>query len=337
MFAGLLAVLVLTLAAFRMDVGSSLSAIAQGAFGDKFGISRTLARATPLVLCGLGMTLAWKASMYNIGGEGQYVAGGLAAAALFKMAPGLPVLALQPALLLAGAAGGGAAALLAGWLQVKRGVQVVISTILLNFIMLSVLGWMLYGPLQESKRQIPQTDRVPRDLMLWRLDRQLDFHAGALIALALAAAVFVWLYYTRQGFKLRLVGENPRAARANLIPVEGTQLQAMALSGALCGLAGSVTYLGMTGQVGLGFAEGLGFLAIPVALLGGLNPLAVVASGLYFGGLIAGGESLARASGGGSAAGSTLVFVIQAVAVLGFISLQHWLKSRAAAQPQEAD
>jgi simple sugar transport system permease protein len=332
LFLGLTLILAATLWAFRMNVGESLSAIVQGAAGDKYGVARTLARATPLLLCGVGLTLAWKASMYNIGGEGQYIAGGLTAAAVYKLAPALPALVFHPLALFGGLLGGAVVAFSAGLLQVKRGVQVVISTILLNFVMINVLGWMINGPLQEGKKQIPQTDRLPREMVLWRPDPMTDLHLGVGVALLAAMAAWVWLYRTKGGFQLRLVGENPRAARASLMPVERIQLQAMASSGALCGLAGAVTFLGLSRQVGLGFPEGWGFLAIPAALLGGLHPGGVVASSVYFGGLIAGSEGLARTS----ALGNTAIFVIQGVAVLAFISLQK-AASRRRPEPVEEE
>jgi general nucleoside transport system permease protein len=318
LFVGLTLILGLTLWASGLEVIPSLNAIAQGAMGDKFGAARTFARATPLLLCGLGMALAWKARMYNIGGEGQYVAGGLMAAAAYRYAPSLPPFVFQLFALIAGCIGGGIIAFLAGWLQVKRGVQVVISTILMNFILINVLGWMVSGPLQESKKQIPQTERLPREMALWRPDPQTDLHLGMGLALVAAAGVGTWLSSTKGGFRLRLVGENPRAARASRAPVEAIQMQAMSLSGALCGVAGAVTYLGVSRQVGLGFAEGWGFLAIPTALLGALNPWGLIASSLYFGGLIAGSEGLARTA----ATGNTAIFIIQGVAVLAFISLR---------------
>ncbi len=315
--AGLLLALVLTLAVFGVDVRQGLSLIAEGAFGDKFGVARTLVRATPLVLCGLGMAIAWRAGMYNIGGEGQYVLGGLAGAwvakALVGPAPGLA----NPAVLIAAALGGALFAGLAGWLQVRRGVQVVISTILLNFTALQALSWAVRGPLQEPKGQLPLTERLPDTVMFQRFDPQTDLHAGVFVAVAAVVLTALLLWATKAGYLLRLVGQNPRVARANRVDVGRAQIGAMLVSGGLCGLAGGVDYLGLIGQVGDGFSQNWGFLAIPVALLGGLDPLGVLASGLYFGALMAGGEGLARFN----QLGPTLVYVIQAVAVLGLVAL----------------
>lgn len=321
---GLVAFVVLLaamLALFGQDVPATLAGIWEGAFGDKYGIGRTAARATPLILCGVGLAIAWRAGMYNIGGEGQYVLGGLGAATVFAFAPDLPPLIFAPLCLIAGVISGGAYAWIAGWLQVARGVQVVISTILLNFVAIKLLEWAVAGPLQESKGQLPQTERIPRELELWRLDRQTDLHLGILIALIAAGGFLWWLYRTRSGFETRVVGESATAARANRVPTPRRQMIAMGLSGGLCGLAGAITHLTVSPQIGIGFPEGWGFMAIPVALLGGLNPAGVAASGIAFGGLLAGTEQV----GGFSDIGRPLAYLVQGLAVLAFVA---WPKGK---------
>ena len=326
--AGLILLLCLTLALFGLPVVSSLQVMGQGAFGDKFGLSRTAVKMTPLLLAGLGMVVAWRAGMYNIGGEGQFLLGGLGGAAFAKLlmgAPGIPA-PLQTCLILLGSLLGGAAwASLAAWLYVKRGVEVVISTILLNFVAVQFLGWAVEGPLQEPKGQLPQTELLPDAVQLWRPDRQLDFHAGVIVALLAAAAIYFVLFKTTFGFRLRLVGANARTARANRISVEGAQFQALALSGALCGLAGGVEFTGMAGQIGADFAQGWGFLAIPVALLGALHPAGTVFSALFFGAVFAGSEHLSRFT----VSGATLLYVVQGAAVLAFIGVRAGLGRRA--------
>lgn len=312
----LFAVLLLTLVAFHLPVGPSLHLIFQGAAGDKFGVSRTLVKTIPLMLTGLGMVVAWRGGMYNIGGEGQFVVGGLTGAWLAQAAAKMPFAVLTPAILLACTFGGALWALLAGWLYVRRGVEVVISTILLNFIALQLLGWAVSGPLQESKRQLQLTERLPDAVMLTRFDRQTDLHSGVVLALLAGLAVWFFLYRTSLGFRLRVVGENARVARANRIDAPRMRLLAIALSGALCGLAGGIEYVGVVGQLGGGYSQQWGFLGIPVALLGGLHPLIAMLSALFFGALFAGSENLARFT----PAGATLVYIIQAAAVLAFVA-----------------
>ncbi len=325
--AGLFIILVLTLLALRLPVGDSLRLIWTGAFGDEAGVHRTLVRLIPLTLCGLGIIVAWRGGMYNIGGEGQFIAGGLVgcivAKALLKMAHPPGWWLTDSAVLLGGIAGGAAWGALAGWLYVRRGVEVVISTILLNFIALQLLLYAVSGPLQEGKGQLPLTDKIPDALMLPRFNRQTDLHVGIFVAAFAVLAVFGWLFFTKSGFCLRVVGENPRVARANRIDAGRTRILAMAISGGLCGLAGGVEYVGVAGQLGNSFSQQWGFLAIPVALLAGLHPLILVLSGLYFAAILAGSKTMA----GFTSDGTVLIYVVQAAAVLGLVAL-HAVRSR---------
>lgn len=318
---GLFIILVLTLAIFGLPIVGSLKLLFEGALGDKFALSRTLVKSTPLLLAGLGMVVAWRGGMYNIGGEGQFILGGLFGAIVAKILmssgsipPGFGIAAV----LLGSAIGGAFWAFLAGLLYVKRGVEVVISTILLNFIATQVLSWAVEGPLQQAKHQLPQTDDLPTSLTLWHLNPQLDFHAGVLLAPLVALAVYVLMFKTVLGFRIRLVGANARAARAARIEPEAIQLKALAISGALCGLAGGVEFTGMAGLLGADFSQGWGFMAIPVALLGGLHPIGTVFSALFFGAVFAGSENLGRFTN----SGSTLLYVIQAAAVFGLVGIK---------------
>jgi simple sugar transport system permease protein len=330
---GLVVVLALTLLAFGVPVLPGLQLLAEGAFGDKFAISRTLVRATPLLLTALGMTVAWRTGVFNIGGEGQYIMGAIAGAAVARVfsAPASPVLTVL--MLIAAAVGGGMYAALAGWLYVKRGVEIVISTILLNFIAIQILGWVVEGPLKERAGKVPQTDSIPDAAMLFKFDRQMDLHVGVIIALLMAGAVYLLMYRSRLGFLFRVTGDNRRAARANRIPADRLQIQAMAISGGLCGLAGGVQYLGVVGRLGTSFPQQWGFLGIPVALLGGLHPVGVVFASVYFGALFAGSDQLSRFT----PAGASLVYVIQAAAVLGFVAIGTLRWGTKASANQESD
>jgi len=321
MAAGLLLVLLATLWIFHLPIGGSIDLLIQGAFGDKFGWSRSAVKTVPLLLTGLGMVVAWRGGMYNVGGEGQFVLGGLAAGWVAKWAmghPGIPGSLGLVLILSASVVGGAVWAVLAGWLFVRRGVEVVIGAILLNFVALQLLSWAVSGPLQETKRQLPLSDLLPDSLGLPKFDRQTDLNAGLVVALVAAFGVWFFLYRSRPGFRIRVVGDNPRVARANRIDAPRIQLLTMAISGALCGLSGGVEYAGVARQLGTGFSQQWGFLGIPVALLGGLHPLLAIGSGFFFGALFAGSENLSRFT----PAGTTLVYVIQAVAVLGFVSFR---------------
>ncbi|HWA82236.1 MAG TPA: ABC transporter permease [Fimbriimonadaceae bacterium] len=318
--AGLLLILALTLAIFGLPVGHSLALMASGAFGDKLAITRTLVKTIPLTIAGMGIVVAWRAGMYNIGGEGQFIVGGLAAclAAIplrdSAVPGGIGVVLMLAASVVGGAMWGG----IAGWLRNRRGVDVVISTILLNFVAIQLLAWLVAGPLRDVTSGLPLTPELPDRMMLPRFDRQTDLHAGIFVAILAVAAIHVFLFLTKAGFQTRLVGESESAARANRIDADRVKSNAMLISGALCGLAGGVEYAGIAGQLGTSFAQGWGFLAIPVALLGGLHPIWVFLSALYFGALFAGSRNLA----GFTDQGTTLIYVIQAAAVLGLIAIR---------------
>lgn len=317
-------VITATLLLFGFPLGESLRLLFRGSMGDGVAWTRTAVKATPLLLCGLGTLLAWRAGMFNIGGEGQFVVGGLSGAVLVHGASSMQPGVLNVGVLLVSALGGAVYAALAGWLHVKRGVQVVISTILLNFVALQLMGWAVTGPLR-APGGLPITERLPEAAMLWRLSRQSDLHSGVFLAVVAALGVWVFLFATRAGFRWRLVGAGPRVARAVRIDPGRVQIAAMAASGALCGLAGGVEYTALAGQIDMGFAQNWGFLAIPVALVGGLHPVGVLASAAGFGALFAGSENLARFT----PQGGTLGALIQGWVVLGLVGWSAWRERRA--------
>lgn len=195
-----------------------------------------------------------------------------------------------------------------------------ISTILLNFIMIQVLGWVVRGPLQESKKELPLSQRLPNQAMFQRFDPQTDLHAGVFVAVLVGLGFFILMKYTKLGYLIRAAGENPRFLRSNNVNPNKVQMISMGISGGLCGMAGGIDYVGLAGQIGDGFSQNWGFMAIPVALLGGLNSLGVMVSAMFFGALMAGGEGLSRFN----SSGTTVVYVIQAIAVLGVIGFSRF-------------
>jgi simple sugar transport system permease protein len=227
-------------------------------------------------------------------------------------------------ILAASMAGGMAPAWLAGALQVRRGVQVVISTILINFLAFNLAGWLVRGPLQEPGGALPKTESLPDAVMLQRFNVQTDLHSGVFVALGAALLVWIFLFRTWSGFETRVSGASPAAAKAHRVPSGRRQIQAMLWSGGLCGLAGGIDYAGLAGSVSDGFPQGWGFLAIPAALIGGLHPAGIVLSSIYFGFLLAGSDRLASRTD----VGSSIVFVVQAAAVLAFVAWQAWRDRR---------
>lgn len=301
------------------DPRAALTALWSGAFGDWNAWGNTLTEMTPLLLTSLGVAVAFRARLFNIGGEGQFLVGALAASALGAYSlKHLSGVILLPLVLIGGAGAGAVWSGLAGVMRVARGVPEVISTIMLNFVALQLLSYLVHGPMQEASKALPSTEPLPPSATLPVILPPTTLHAGFLLALAAAVAVAVFLSGTRAGFALRTVGANPDAARVAGIAVARVQIQTMLLSGALCGLAGAVQLSGKLGTLSENYAPGYGFAAVAVALLGRLNPLGLVASALFFGALTAGSGAMERSAH----VSSVLVYVIQAVALLVVLGFQ---------------
>ena len=240
--AALVTAFVLTLLVILLAHGNAqvaLAALAGGAFGSAYAVADTLTKTTPLLLTGLGIAIAFRARLWNIGGEGQFLVGALAASALGAYAlDGLPAPLLIPVILLAGAAAGAAWAGLAGWMRVSRGVPEVISTIMLNFVAAQLLSYLLHGPMQERSHAQPASEALSASATLPTLWPGTTLHWGFALALVMAVVVSLYLNRTGAGFALRVVGANPDAARVAGLEVNKTRLATMLWSGAFCGLAG---------------------------------------------------------------------------------------------------
>jgi simple sugar transport system permease protein len=305
-----------TLALMDIAAQDALLALWRGTFGTTHAItSTTLVRAVPLVLTGLAVALAFRAGVFNIGAEGQLLAGAGAAAAVASIAS-TGVVAL-PLMLAAGMAAGGAWAGVAAWLRHRFGVLEVISTILLNFVALHLVGFLVRGPLQEPTGIYPQTPMLEPAARLPVLIPGTRLHAGAAIALVAAVAMWWVLRETAAGFRVRVAGANPdAAATAGEVNVAAVTMRAFLVSGALAGLAGAVELTGVTYALYENLSPGYGYTAIAVALLARLHPLGVLAAGLLFGGLEAGASAMQRDAGVPAA----LVHALTAVAILGVLA-----------------
>ncbi|BDI32648.1 ABC transporter permease [Capsulimonas corticalis] len=314
--AGLTA-LVVTLAGAHL--GDVLTALYQGAAGSRYDIGNTLNRTTPLLLTGLGVAIAFRAKIWNIGGEGQFLVGAIAASAVgaYKL-HNLPAPVLIPLVLVAGAFAGAAWGAVAGALRAWRGVPEVISTIMLNFVAAQLLSYLLHGPMQESTHAQPASEALPANAQLPVILSETTLHFGLYLALAAILVVTIYLFATPGGFALRVVGDNPDAARASGVNVALTQVSAMAWSGALCGLAGAIELSGKLGSLYENYAPGYGFTAVAVALLGRLNPWTIALSALFFGALSAGSGSMERSAH----VSSVLIFVIQGATLLALLASQ---------------
>lgn len=313
-----LLVLALGLGLLGYEAGAALGALWRGAFGSWYAItSATLVRAVPLILVGLGIALAFRAGALNIGGEGQFYAGAMAATWVGLMVGDWPAPLALAAVTLAGAAAGVAWVLPAVALRLRFGVLEVISTLLLNFVAEALVSWAVQGPLQEGKGIYPQSDPIGAAARLPLLGGG-RLHLGLALALILAVVGWVVFARTRWGFELRAVGESPRAATvAGRIPVKRVLGAALLWSGAMAGLAGAVEISGVTFALYQNLSPGYGFTAIAVALLARLNPLGVVAAGVLFGALEAGASGMQREAGVPAVAVNVVQAVIIVTAVLG--------------------
>jgi len=273
-----------------------------GSIGSPFALEGTLLKSVPLLLTGLAVVIAFRAGVWNIGGEGQFIAGALAA----FLASRYGIAAALTASILAGALWASIASLLRIW----RNAPEVLTTILLNFVAIHLLGYCVNGPLQEPSRMYPQTDAAAVALPLLGTT---DLHAGIVLALLAAFASWWLMYRTKEGLRLRAIGYNANAARTAGVNVNAQIARALAFSGAAAGLAGGIELLGVTHRLFERFAAGYGYSGIAVALLAQLHPLATIASAVFFGALVTGAGELQRAANVSSAVatfGQALVILV---------------------------
>lgn len=280
------------------DIATAYVLMVNGAIGSVFAISELLARATPLILTGLAAAVAFRAKLWNIGGEGQLYAGALAAVAVGSGSLALPAYALIPAVLVAGALAGAAVMLVPTLLKVKLGADEVVTTLLLNFVILLIVQMMLEGPMQDPMGMgWPQSEPVLEEAMLPQLIARMRVHAGLIVALVAAVLAAIVMRRTVWGFEIRAVGANPSAARHAGIPVTATFVRVGLLSGAFAGLAGVGEVAGLKGYLTADLSPGFGYAGIVVAMLAGLSPLGVVISAIFVAGVFVGADSMSRALG----------------------------------------
>jgi ABC-type uncharacterized transport system permease subunit len=271
-----------------------------GPFSSKFGISETLVRAVPLLLVGLGIIISFRSGILNIGAEGQILIGAITASAAAHFFPQWPPIFLLPLVLLAGFAGGAFWGGIAGWLKARLSVNEILSTVMLNQIAAQVYIFLIRGPLIDPEQltygtRAPQTALMPEGIWLSRLIPGTRLHSGLILAVLVAVVVYIFLWRTTIGYRMRAVGAGPEAARYGGIKVEFYLVLAMALAGALAGLAGSVEVLGVHHRALEEISAGYGFSGIVAALFGRLHPLGTIPAAILFGALILGADMMQRA------------------------------------------
>ena len=272
--------------------------MAKGAAGSQFALLETLTRATPLIFTGLAAAAAFRAKLWNIGGEAQLYAGAVAAAVLGTGALQLPAPLLIPVLMMASMLAGAFMLSVPAFLKTRFGVDEVVTTLLINFIMILFVSMLLEGVLKDpSGLGWPQSKKIIAEAALPKLIAGKRLHAGFLIALAAALAVWIIDRKTALGFEMRAVGFNAKAARFAGIPVSRVLAKTALLSGGLAGLAGFSEVAGLKGNLTLDLSPGFGYTGIVVAMLAVLHPLGVVAAAIFVAAVFVGADAMSRSAG----------------------------------------
>jgi general nucleoside transport system permease protein len=280
------------------DLGAAYRQMAVASVGSRFALAETLTRAIPLIFTGLAVAVAFRARLWNIGAEGQLYLGAVAAVALGSGAVPLPGAALLPLVLLGGAAAGALLMLGPTLLKLRLGVDEVVTTLLLNFVVLLFVGLLLEGPMQDPMSLgWPQSPPLVDAAELPRIAARTRLHAGLLLALLAAALAWLYLRRTIWGFEARAVGGNLEAARFAGMPVAAVYIRTALVSGGLAGLAGAVEVAGLKGYLTADLSPGFGYSGIVVAMLAGLNPIAVVPAALFVAGVFVGADGMSRSVG----------------------------------------
>jgi general nucleoside transport system permease protein len=301
------------LAAALRAVSRAYGALLQGAFGSPSALSETLVAATVLILTGLAVAIPLRAGLFNIGGEGQVIAGGLVGGYVGFSLTGLPLIVHLPLAIAAAALGGAIIGWIPGILKARTGAHEVISTIMLNNTLAFVLIWLLTTTaFQVPGRSDPISQNVLTSARLPRPFAGLRVDAGIVLALIVAVVILWLLDRSTTGFELNAVGANPSAATAAGMDVARATVTAMTVAGTVGGLAGGALILGVQGRLTPGFSAGLGFDGITVALLGRGTVGGTVAAGVLLGALKAGGRAMQARSG----TSLDLVVVIQALIIV---------------------
>lgn len=284
----------------KVNPFTAYAALIDGAVGSVSGITQSLVKATPLLLVGLGICIAFRASVINIGAEGQIIAGALAATwfpLTFRTWPGW---LLIPSTILIGFIGGAIWGFIPGILKARLRVNEILSTVMMNVIAAQLMNLLIRGPLMDpagvtAGTYLAQSERMPPQVWLPRLVPQTLLHAGAILAVILAFVVYIFLWRTKIGYRIRAVGLNPDASRYAGINVPFYQALSLTLAGGFAGIAGAIEVIGVQHRLLAGITSGYGFSGIVAALFGGLHPLGLIPASILFGGLLVGGDKMQRA------------------------------------------
>ena len=291
-----------------------------------FGLTEILVRATPLMIVALGIAISFRSGILNIGGEGQILIGAAVGAAVALLLPEMPRALHLSVIFLSSFLGGALWGGIAGFMRAYFGVNEILSTVMLNYIAIQIYSFLIRGPLidpQEIKygTGVPQTAALPRYLWLDKLIRGTRLHGGIIFAVVLAILVFIFLWKTPIGYRMRAVGAEPKAARYAGIDVRKYLFAAMLLAGGFAGMAGAVEVCGVHHRGLESISAGYGFSGIVVALFGGLHPLGIIPASVLFGLLIIGADMMQRAV----EVPASIIMSIQGLVILAIVGSQVFL------------
>ena len=308
-------------------------ALVEGAFGSSNAIAETAVKAVPLLLVALGICIAFRANVINIGGEGQMILGAIFATVIGLSLPNWPGWVIIPLAILAGFIGGGLWGAIPGALKAYFGVNEILTTIMMNAIAVQIMNFLLRGPMidpaqAELASKIPQTAALEAAFRLPRLVPT-RLHLGALLAVVLAFLVYILLFRTVLGYRIRAVGQNPNASRYGGIRVRRQIVIALLLSGAFCGLAGAIQVYGLnyrmiTDGSATGFTASAGFNGIVAALFCQLHPLGAIPASFFFGALLVGANKLQRVM----QVPSSFILALNGLVVIFVVSSELWRRRR---------
>jgi simple sugar transport system permease protein len=297
-----------------VKIGATYGGLVDGALLKPGAFSNTLVAATPLIFTGLALALGFRSGVFNIGASGQFLIGAVFGAYVGYAIP-LPPILHPLAALVAGALGGALWGAIPGYLKTRFGSHEVINTIMMNYLAFFLQDWLVKNPMKDPSPTVIRTPNILDSAVLPRLLGANDrLHFGFIIALLVALFIWWLLWKTTIGFELRTAGSNPDAARYAGVNAKRAVVLAMALSGALAGIAGTVQVLGLDHNLPALFSSDFGFDAIPVALLGQNQPVGIIFSAILFGALRSGSDVMQIRSGG--VVSKEVIFIVQAVVLL---------------------
>lgn len=279
------------------SVPASFALMIKSVLGSKFGITETLSRATPLIFTGLAVAVAFRARFWNIGAEGQFYFGALAVTWLGTGLFSMPPILMIPAMFIAGAVAGGALLYVPLILKTRMKVDEVVTTLLLNFVVLLLVSFLIEGPWKDPMSLgWPQAAPVIDEAVLPKLLEKSRLHLGLPIGVAMAFLVWFLMAKTVWGYEIRAVGHNVEAAQFAGMSVNAVMFRTAMLSGGLAGMAGVSEVAGLKGYLTLDLSPGFGYAGIAVAMLVQLHPIGVIASAIFLSAIFVGADSMSRAS-----------------------------------------